>query len=72
MSIQSLMTPAMFMVSALVLPMRRKTARLRQNAVAALASITGGRSCHASLLRMTGNSSTRKGTVRHSRQAGET
>lgn len=41
MSIQSLMTPAMFMVSADVLPMRRKTAKLRVKAMRALLRSTG-------------------------------
>lgn len=36
MSIQSLMTPAMFIVSALVLPISRKTDMLRPKAAAAL------------------------------------
>ena len=72
MSIQSLITPAMFMVKALVLPMSKKTARLRQKAVVALASMTIGRSCHVSLVRMTGNSSSRNGSVRQAKQAGDT
>lgn len=75
MSVQSLMTPAMFIVSALVLPMSIKTARFSARAVAALAAKTLGRSVQEGSRRRRrtpGSSAVTKGKARQRRQAGET
>ena len=68
------MTPAMFIVSALVLPMSKNTARLRMTAVRAFAMKTAGLKIHvgsANRCRTPEYSMIKKGITRHSMQAGE-
>ena len=70
--IQSLITPATFIVNAEVLPINKYTDTLSAKASVALLSSTAGFTLTSSAASNLGNSKNTNGTVRNAKHAGET